>query len=303
MITAILIAYNNAPFVSAALLSALDQDPPFEKIVVVEDCSTDDTFAILEAECAQQPHVQLIRHEKNKGPGAARNTGLDYVETEYFCFLNGDGLLLPTASRMFADALGDAQVDLWMFAAIAFDQETGESRVVGRVAAGTYAEAEDKKTALGGTTFPWNKLYRTNMVRENGIRFAGGRYEDIPWCVNCVLSARHVAAFRAPVVHYRLRTKSLLQSQSTRHFDAFDQWQRAIDICVTRGGPRAFLEEMRLVQLVRILSEGSIHDDDIDTYLDRLTSTVGPLDELSRRLETRKGIRAMGRLNRILKTR
>lgn len=125
-IVAISIAHSNAPFVSAALLSALDQDPPFEKIVLVEDCSTDGTLVILGAEYALYQCVQLIRHFENTGP-AQRNTRLHQVEIECFFFRDGDGRLLPTARRDYLDALGAPPVDLWMFAAIAFDHETGAS--------------------------------------------------------------------------------------------------------------------------------------------------------------------------------
>lgn len=50
---------------------------------------------------------------------------------------------------------------------------------------------------MKGTTFPWNKLYRTKFVRDHKIGFPDGRYEDIPWCFECILRARKIRSVAA----------------------------------------------------------------------------------------------------------
>ncbi|MGR3507162.1 MAG: glycosyltransferase family 2 protein [Paracoccaceae bacterium] len=302
MITAIIIAYNNERYIRAAIESALKQQPPFAEIIVVEDCSTDTTLSIIKDICSEHSKIELIGHSENKGAGAARNTGIEQVKTPLFCFLDGDDLFLSNSTAVFQTAVEEHDADLWMFSAIAFNEEIGDTGRAGRISPGLFRTVEEKKVPLSATTFPWNKLYRTDMVRKQGIRFPNGRYEDIPWCVDCILSARVVSSSAVPIVHYRIHQASLLQSKSTVHFEAFEQWQRAMDLCVGLNGPTRYLEELRFVQLMRILENDRLPTDKIAVFLDRLLETIGPLKEFEARLETQRGVRNMRRLKRMLRT-
>ena len=301
MITAIIIAYNNELYIRAAIESALKQQPSFARIIVVEDCSTDSTLSIITDICSEQSNVELIRHSENKGAGAARNTGIERVKTPLFCFLDGDDLFLPNSTAVFQTSVEEHDADLWMFSAITFNEEIGDTGRAGRISPGLFVTEEEKKVPLSATTFPWNKLYRTDMVIEQGIRFPNGRYEDIPWCVECILSARVVSSRAVPIVHYRIHDASLLQTKSTIHFEAFEQWQRAMDLCVELNGPARFLEELRFVQLMRIIENERLPTDTVGVFFDRLLETIGPLKEFEARLETQKGIRSMRRLKRMLR--
>lgn len=56
------------------------------KIICVDDCSTDNTFSILQ----QFPGIHIIRNESNLGWGASNNKALSIVDTEYVVFLDAD---------------------------------------------------------------------------------------------------------------------------------------------------------------------------------------------------------------------
>ena len=56
------------------------------KIIVVDDASTDGTIDILEA----MDNIKVIRHEKNKGKGAAVRTGLAHVQGNYVITQDAD---------------------------------------------------------------------------------------------------------------------------------------------------------------------------------------------------------------------
>ena len=71
--------FNQAKFLPAALASFFAQEVPVHveaTLVVVDDCSTDDTWEILRA----HPKVaQLVRHDANRGAAAAINTGVERI--------------------------------------------------------------------------------------------------------------------------------------------------------------------------------------------------------------------------------
>ena len=90
-VTVIIPAYNRADTVARAVTSALAQQPaPPAEVLVVDDASADDT-----AEVAERAGAQVVRHDVNRGAGAARNTGLSRAEQPWIAFLDSDDEWLP----------------------------------------------------------------------------------------------------------------------------------------------------------------------------------------------------------------
>src|SRR5256714_15007473 len=75
-----------------AVLSAFGQRPlaPAE-VIVVDDCSLDDTGPL-----AAQAGARVIRHERNQGEGAARNTGVAAATQPWLAMLDSDDQWLPS---------------------------------------------------------------------------------------------------------------------------------------------------------------------------------------------------------------
>lgn len=94
--------FNKQKQILRALESVVCQQKiPFNEIIIVNDCSTDDSVMIVERFISDHPEsaVQLIHHQRNSGPGAARNTGLGALKSDFACFLDADDFLTPTASE------------------------------------------------------------------------------------------------------------------------------------------------------------------------------------------------------------
>ena len=87
-------AYNYARFLGDAFDSLVAQTLPEWEWLVVDDGSSDDTQQVLAALAARDPRVRFFRQE-NRGPGAARNRGLQESRGRYLQFLDADDRLLP----------------------------------------------------------------------------------------------------------------------------------------------------------------------------------------------------------------
>lgn len=88
--------YNAAPFIQEAVTSVLEQSVLPKRVIVVDDGSTDDGAARVEAMIAggTPTTVQLFR-QSNKGPNAARDLGLRHASATYVAFLDADDRWLP----------------------------------------------------------------------------------------------------------------------------------------------------------------------------------------------------------------
>jgi hypothetical protein len=88
-------AYNRAGEVERCVRSCSEQTFEDFEIVVVDDASTDDTPAVLEA--IDEPRMRVVRHEQNRGISPARATAARHAEGEWIVVLDSDWELVPHA--------------------------------------------------------------------------------------------------------------------------------------------------------------------------------------------------------------
>lgn len=84
--------FNGQAFLAETIQSCLDQTQPRIEIIVVDDGSTDGTADILTHFQYIDERVRVIRHEKNMGRSAARNTGIEAAQSDIIMTLDADDL-------------------------------------------------------------------------------------------------------------------------------------------------------------------------------------------------------------------
>jgi glycosyltransferase involved in cell wall biosynthesis len=87
-ISVIIPLYNRREEIGRAVASALRQSHAPHEIVVVDDASRDDSAAAVAA--LDDRRIRLVRHERNRGAAAARNTGIAAAEGEWIALLDSD---------------------------------------------------------------------------------------------------------------------------------------------------------------------------------------------------------------------
>jgi hypothetical protein len=92
-VTVVLPTFNRASLLVRAIRSVLGQTCQDWELIVVDDCSTDGTEQAVRS--FSDDRIKYIRHDRNRGAGAARNTGIDYARGEYVAFLDSDDEWLP----------------------------------------------------------------------------------------------------------------------------------------------------------------------------------------------------------------
>lgn len=101
--------YNAAQYLQATLVSVLQQTKRDFHLLIIDDCSTDDSCdmatRILQANSRQ---YELIRFEKNGGIGHARHFAERHATTKYMMFLDADDILYPDAiKKLYAKICSD----------------------------------------------------------------------------------------------------------------------------------------------------------------------------------------------------
>lgn len=96
-VTVVIPCYNYANYLPAAVNSALDQTGVAVDVVIVDDCSKDDSLAVAEDMASRDDRIKVLAHVVNRGPVATFNDGLAVATGEFLVRLDADDLLTPGA--------------------------------------------------------------------------------------------------------------------------------------------------------------------------------------------------------------
>lgn len=134
-ISVVMAAYNGAGVIGETIASVQQQSFPDFEVVIVDDCSTDDTRAVLAA--IDDPRFRVIHAAKNGGPVRARNQAFAAARGRYIAGLDQDDLCLPDR---FARQ-------------VAYLDANPDTVLVGS-AAGVFDGVSARQSALSATTTP-----------------------------------------------------------------------------------------------------------------------------------------------------
>jgi glycosyltransferase involved in cell wall biosynthesis len=165
--------------VTGVVESFLDIEAATVEVIVVDDASTDDSVERLTA--LGRPELAIERFDTNHGAGLARNRGFARATGRYTLCFDADDEIHPTALTAAIEALDDTGTDLAMmpyryrrshspnsdamnsFDAVVWSRYANSPRRVTRLG--------DVPRLLGFSSYPWNKLIRTDHYRHTGLRY------------------------------------------------------------------------------------------------------------------------------------
>lgn len=92
-VTVLMPTYNVTPYVKEAIASVLRQTYRDFELLVIDDCSTDNTVSLVRS--IDDPRIRIVQNEKNLGLAENLNRGLSHITTEYVARMDGDDIAEP----------------------------------------------------------------------------------------------------------------------------------------------------------------------------------------------------------------
>ena len=170
LVSIVLVAYNHARYVDAALHSARQQTYPNIEIIVVDDGSTDGTTQICAHHAASDARIHFIA-QSNQGLSRALNQGLQAVTGHYVAMLASDDAFVPDKTTQQVQALAHNGALGGVFTYVDYINDQGIS-VAGLGALFNTAYTPEqlvRQMMVANVLCATSVMLRTDMVRQVGL--------------------------------------------------------------------------------------------------------------------------------------
>ena len=224
LISIIMPVYNTEAYLDMAIQSILDQAQEDFELIIINDGSTDGSFAILSKWQEKDRRIQLVSQD-NQGLSAARNTGLLYAIGEFVYFMDSDDYLRPDTLSSCARYAQDYSVDLVFFDAdIIQDKNNDQVHASGfhyiRKKTSPYVVMKGSEALaqlLDHQEFfspVWMLFIRRSLISTENLRFEVGIiHEDELFTMLSFLLAQQVLYLPEQFFFRRVRANSIMTSR------------------------------------------------------------------------------------------
>lgn len=204
-VSVIIPVYNVAKYIERCLLSVLNQTWQDLEVILVNDCTLDDSMEIAEKVIAAHVRgamVKRLEHAKNRGQSAARNTGIRIATGDYLYFLDSDDYLPLDGIAVLLKFAGTKEYDF----VLGNYEITGKSRSIPlmRMKEGAVTCKEEILSSYAKDLWPrtvWNMLIRRDFLLTEELFFEEGIiHEDDLWTF--LLACRATSAYFVNQVTY-----------------------------------------------------------------------------------------------------
>lgn len=263
VVTVIMAAYNAAPFLGRAVESVKQQSFDRWELIIVDDLSTDDTFAVAQSYAGSDPRISVLRLPKNGGPGAARNAGIAAARGQWIAPLDADDrysrdrleVLIKLCEQQSFDMLADNQ----FFYDEKVDQIIGtggpENLSLRDWNFSTHINAEIEGWSKNFTSGLRKPLISLKFLKENNIRYNGDlRFgEDFLLYTDLILAGAKAAITHQAFYIYTMPygTMSGQSSGLSRTRGDISDTIRLIDYIIEMNRTRLTADQLALLQKLK----------------------------------------------------
>jgi len=220
LVSIIIPIYKVELYIIRCIESVLHQTYRQLEVILVDDCSPDNSMSIAKSFIEQSPlgkdlQFVYLKHERNRGLSAARNTGMDAATGEYVYFLDSDDEITEDCIEALAKPLEEKKYDFVVgnyknVGHYNFYQPLGFSGEI-------FGQEQIAQKYLDKEWYPMavNKLCRLDYLKENGLYFQEGLiHEDELWSFQLACTATKIYGVNTITYYYIIRENSIITTDS-----------------------------------------------------------------------------------------
>lgn len=207
--------YNASKYLKKCLDSLVNQTKKELEFILINDGSTDDSESIIKS--YNDSRIKYFKRS-NHGIGKTRNFGISKSTGKYIMFLDSDDYLEVNACEVLYKKIDKEMLDLVV---CDFYRVVNDSKIIEKIASFKNTSLKDNPNLLLNVNLaPWNKIYRSDLIKNNNIKFIEDlKYEDAPFVVLSLLKSKKIGKVDKTLVYYTIHEKSETTVRDERIFD------------------------------------------------------------------------------------
>lgn len=250
-ISIIMPVYKSESYLKMSIESILCQTFTDFELLLVDDCSPDNSGAICDEYAEKDNRIKVLHLEKNGGAGNARNEAMKVVTGKYLCFIDADDYIDDNMLQKLAEAVADYPAKVVVFGLVE-EYLTKEGEPLSSHAV-CYYESKTLKTqqevrneildleAMDFYGYPCNKMYEVDYLKSTGAKFPKMKFnEDIIFNIDFFMDVDSCIILPIAPYHYLKRSGSTTGSfiptyyedimvKIDRLYDQFKYWNMLTD--------------------------------------------------------------------------
>ncbi len=251
VISIIVPIYNAEKYIDKCLNSLLNQTKKELEFILVNDGSTDSTEKIIKK--YSDKRIKYFKN-KNQGIGKTRNFGIEKATGAYLMFIDSDDYLEKSAcEELYLKAKKDkSDLVICDFYKI---YENGNLEEIKLLDFKPTTLEKTPNLLLDVNLAPWNKLYKTSLIKENKLRFVEDlKYEDAPFVAEAFDKATKISKINKRLNYYLIRGNSETTVRDARTFDIL----KIVDMIRLYFKDKDYMQDTVKKLIVKILTNYTI---------------------------------------------
>lgn len=269
LISIIMPAYNSEKIIASSIQSILGQTLNEIELIVIDDCSTDNTVEKIRKIQQQDNRVRLIQQPENRGPGAAKNVGLKEAVGEYIAFCDADDWIEKDMLKELFEKVQKEGADV-VVSGFFLDEctETGELLKRAKLSMENYVATSEREVAelVSGIdtsklyAYACNKIYKSSIIKKNNVNFSDKLFgEDYDFNMKFFTNAQSAAVVPECYYHYIKMNKDSLTERFIPNY---------YEIILDR------FEKMRSYMKQKNVYEGKIKEEVLTVHIKHLMAAI-----------------------------
>ncbi|MEI6131720.1 MAG: glycosyltransferase family 2 protein [Bacillota bacterium] len=245
LVSIIVPVYNGEKYLEKCIKSILSQTLSEIELIIIDDCSTDNTREVIE-KFTFDPRVKPIYNHKNLHVSASRNIGLRAAIGEYIAFVDSDDYIATEMLEKLYVKAKKFEVDIVTSGYIKVDDEENEINTVRtEFVSDRYLDFTSVRKYLSKAHelrvmwFIWRNIYRRTLIHDNNLFFNEEIKlgEDTIFNFYAFYYAKGVVASNENFYYYRdtpnsltsLTGKKYLEENATRQYEEYMNYYKKFD--------------------------------------------------------------------------
>lgn len=231
-VSVIVPVYNTEKYLRRCLDSLVNQTIEDIEIIVINDCSPDNSKEILkEYKKKYKDKIKVFHNKTNKGIGYNRNYGIKKATGEYIGFVDSDDWVNETMyDKLYKKAKEDS-LDLVLCNFHKMLEKENDLEEIASSEISYFKNTNLKQTPnllLDVELAPWNKLYKKELIKE--ITFPENlKYEDTIFVLKAMARSKKIGMVDEKLNYYLVRSKSETTVMNKKVYDILKVSKMMID--------------------------------------------------------------------------